>query len=325
MASSTVAAMPIEPAAPLLAAPRRHNTVGWQIASGIRRNPAAIISLVVLGMVTIAAIFATSLPFTYDHQDIRQRNSPPSQEHLLGTDQLGRDVLSRLAYGARVSMTVAVAATLLTLVIGVVVGSIAGYAGGRIDALIMRFVDAMYAFPDLLFVILVSALVRGQLSGEVTGWLVVASVIDRASSGLFPVFLSLGLTSWLTTARLVRAQLLSLKHREYVQASRGAGARSGFILRKHLLPNTLAPLIVAATLAVPNAILLEAGLSFIGLGVQPPTPSWGIMISDGVASLRSFPHLMLIPALMIGLTLLAFNVLGDALRDAVDPLLQRSR
>ena len=158
-----------------------------------------------------------------------------------------------------------------------------------------------------------------------TGWLVVASVLDRASSGLFPVFLSLGLTSWLTTARLVRAQLLSLKHREYVQASRGAGARSSFILRKHLLPNTLAPLIVAATLAVPNAILLEAGLSFIGLGVQPPTPSWGIMISDGVASLRSFPHLMLIPALMIGLTLLAFNVLGDALRDAVDPLLQRSR
>ena len=136
---------------------------------------------------------------------------------------------------------------------------------------------------------------------------------------------ALGLTSWLTTARLVRAQLLSLKHREYVQAARGAGASAGFIMRKHLLPNTLAPLIVAATLAVPNAILLEAGLSFIGLGVQPPTPSWGIMIADGVASLRSFPHLMLIPALTIGLTLLSFNVLGDALRDAVDPMLQRSR
>lgn len=325
MATSSVAAVPIEPAAPLLAAPRRHTTVGWQIVSSIRRNPAAIISLGVLLIVIIAAIFATSLPFTYDYQDLRQRNSPPSHEHLLGTDQLGRDVLSRLAYGARVSMTVAVAATLLTLIIGVVVGSIAGYAGGRTDGLIMRFVDAMYAFPDLLFVILVSALVRGQLSADVTGWLGVASVIDEASSGLFPVFLALGLTSWLTTARLVRAQLLSLKHREYVHASRGAGARSGFILRKHLLPNTLAPLIVAATLAIPNAILLEAGLSFIGLGVQPPTPSWGIMISDGVASLRSFPHLMLIPALTIGLTLLAFNVLGDALRDAVDPLLQRSR
>ena len=166
MASSTVAAIPIESAAPLLAAPRRHSSVGWQIASGIRRNPAAIISLVVLGIVTIAAIFATSLPFTYDHQDIRQRNSPPSQEHLLGTDQLGRDVLTRLAYGARVSMTVAVAATLLTLVIGVVVGSIAGYVGGRTDALIMRFVDAMYAFPDLLFVILVSALVRGHSAAK---------------------------------------------------------------------------------------------------------------------------------------------------------------
>ena len=325
MASSAVAAMAIEPAGTPRDAPRRHRGVGWQIVSGIRRNPAAIVSLIILLIVAAAALFATSLPYTYDHQDIRERNSPPSRAHLLGTDQLGRDVLSRLAYGARVSMTVAIAATVLTLTIGVVVGSIAGYAGGRIDALIMRFVDAMYAFPDLLFVILVSALVRGQLSGEVSGWLSVASVIDRASSGLFPVFLSLGLTSWLTTARLVRAQLLSLKHRDYVLASRGAGARGGFILRTHLLPNTLAPLIVAATLSIPNAILLEAGLSFIGLGVQPPTPSWGIMISDGVASLRSFPHLMLIPALTIGLTLLAFNVLGDALRDAVDPLLQRAR
>ena len=325
MASSAAAAVPVEPAAPLREAPRRRRALGWQIASGIRRNPAAVLSLVILSLVLIAAVFATSLPFTFDYQDLRQRNAPPSREHLLGTDQLGRDVLSRLAYGARVSMTVAVAATLLTLGIGVVVGAIAGYAGGRADALVMRFVDAMYAFPDLLFVILVSALVRGQLGGDVTGWLTVASFIDRASSGLFPVFLALGLTSWLTTARLVRGQLLSLKHQEYVTAARGAGACGGFILRKHLLPNTLAPLIVAGTLAIPNAILLEAGLSFIGLGVQPPTPSWGIMIADGVASLRSFPHLMLIPALAIGLTLLAFNVLGDALRDAVDPLLQRAR
>ena len=325
MASSAAVALPVEPASQALRPPRHHRSVARQIAAGIRGNPAAVLSLVILLVVLIAALFATALPFTYDYQDLRQRNAPPSREHLLGTDQLGRDVLSRLAYGARVSMTVAVAATVLTLVIGVVVGAVAGYAGGRVDALVMRFVDAMYAFPDLLFVILVSALVRGQLSGDLTGWQVAASAIDRASSGLFPVFLALGLTSWLTTARLVRGQLLSLKHQEYVTAARGAGARAGFILRKHLLPNTLAPLIVAGTLAIPNAILLEAGLSFIGLGVQPPTPSWGIMIADGVASLRSFPHLMLIPALTIGLTLLAFNVLGDALRDAVDPLLQRAR
>ncbi len=293
--------------------------------AGIRRNPAAIASLIVLAVVFLAAIFATSLPYSYDEQDYKARNAPPSREHLLGGDQLGRDVLSRLAYGARVSMTVAIAATLLTLVIGVIVGSVAGYAGGQIDSLIMRFVDSMYAFPDLLFVILVSALVRGQLGEDPTGLLAVAATLDRATSGLLPVFLALGLTSWLTTARLVRAQLLSLKHQEYVQASRGAGASAGFILRKHLLPNTLAPLIVAATLAIPNAILLEAGLSFIGLGVQPPTPSWGIMIADGVASLRSFPTLMLFPAITIGLTLLSFNVLGDALRDAVDPMLQQSR
>ena len=312
----------------LTATPRpepRRNSLGWQILRGIRHNPAAIASLIVLGVVILAAIFATALPYTYDAQDYKIRNAPPSAEHPLGGDQLGRDVLSRLAYGARVSMTVAFAATVLTLIIGVTVGSIAGYAGGQVDSLIMRFVDSMYAFPDLLFVILVSALLRGQIGDEPTGVVAAIAAVDKASSGLFPVFLALGLTSWLTTARLVRAQLLSLKHQDYVLASRGAGATPLYIMRNHLLPNTLAPLIVAATLAIPNAILLEAGLSFIGLGVQPPTPSWGIMIADGVASIRSFPWLMLAPALTIGLTLLSFNVLGDALRDAVDPLLQRSR
>jgi ABC-type dipeptide/oligopeptide/nickel transport system permease subunit len=183
----------------------------------------------------------------------------------------------------------------------------------------------MYAFPDLLFVILVSALVRGQVDKGGGGWLRPLTAVDEATNGLLPVFLALGLTSWLTTSRLVRAQVLALKNLEYVQASRGAGATGYHVISRHLLPNTIAPLIVAATLSIPNAILLEAGLSFIGLGVQPPMPSWGIMISDGVASIRSFPHLMLIPALTIGLSLLAFNVLGDALRDAVDPLLQRAR
>lgn len=304
--------------------PRRKG-LGWQIVRGIRHNPAAIVSLIVLTVVILAAIFATSLPYSYDGQDYKIRNAPPSSEHLLGGDQLGRDVFSRLAYGARVSMIVAFAATVLTLIIGITVGAIAGYAGGRVDSLIMRFVDSMYAFPDLLFVILVSALLRGQIGDEPAGVVAAIAAVDRASNGLFPVFLALGLTSWLTTARLVRAQLLSLKHQDYVLASRGSGATPSFIMRQHLLPNTLAPLIVAATLAIPNAILLEAGLSFIGLGVQPPTPSWGIMIADGVASIRSFPWLMLAPALTIGLTLLSFNVLGDALRDAVDPLLQRSR
>ena len=303
----------------------RRNTLAWQIVRGVRHNPAAIASLVILAIVILAAIFATALPHNYEEQNYRVRNASPSAEYLLGGDQLGRDVLSRLAYGARVSMTVAFAATLLTLVIGVTVGAIAGYAGGQVDSIIMRFVDSMYAFPDLLFVILVSALLRGQIGDEPTGVVAAIAAVDRASNGLFPVFLALGLTSWLTTARLVRAQLLSLKNQDYVLASRGSGATPSFIMRRHLLPNTLAPLIVAATLAIPNAILLEAGLSFIGLGVQPPTPSWGIMIADGVASIRSFPWLMLAPALTIGLTLLSFNVLGDALRDAVDPLLQRSR
>jgi len=299
--------------------------LAWQFARRVRRDPIAVTAAAIVIVVLVAAVAATSLRYSYAEQDLRHRSEQPSRNHLLGTDQLGRDVLARLAYGARVSLIVASAATTITLVIGVTVGATAGYAGGRIDAVLMRFVDAMYAFPDLLFVILVGSLIRGKVDEGADGLLRPVASLDHATNGLFPVFLALGLTSWLTTSRLVRAQMLALKTTEYVQASKGSGATGTHIIRRHLLPNTIAPLIVAGTLAIPNAILLEAGLSFIGLGVQPPMPSWGIMLSDGVASLRSFPHLMLFPAIAIGLTLLALNVLGDALRDAVDPLLQHTR
>jgi ABC-type dipeptide/oligopeptide/nickel transport system permease subunit len=243
--------------------------------------------------------------------------------HLLGTDHLGRDLLARLVYGARISLTVGLVAELIIIVIGTFVGAVAGYFGGLVESLIMRVVDALYAFPDLLLVIIVMSYVKAQLGGPVAGWLAPVAATNRAMGGLLGVFIALGLTSWLTTCRLVRGQVLSLKTREFVLASRALGARAARVIPVHLLPNTMGTILVAATLGVPNAILLEASLSFLGLGVDPPMPSWGLMISEGVAAVQSYPHVLVAPAVAIAVTLLAFNFLGDALRDALDPLMRR--
>jgi ABC-type dipeptide/oligopeptide/nickel transport system permease subunit len=205
------------------------------------------------------------------------------------------------------------------------IGMLAGYLGGLTDSLVMRFVDSMYAFPETLFAILIASLVKGQLAGQASGLLEPVAEIYRLSGGLLGVLLTLGLTCWLTTSRLVRSQVLSLKNAEYVLACRLAGATGWFIIRTHLLPNALPVILVAITFVVPNAILLEAGLSFLGVGVDPPTPSWGTMIASGVQSIQSYPHLLVAPALAIGATLLALNVVGDALRDLIDPALRGSR
>ena len=204
------------------------------------------------------------------------------------------------------------------------IGTISGYLGGMTDSLVMRFVDSMYAFPDTLFAILIAALVKGQLSGQAPPLLEPLAEAYRMSGGLLGVLLTLGLTCWLTTARLVRSQVLSLKSTEYVLACRLAGASDWFIIRTHLLPNAVPVILVAVTFVVPNAVLLEAGLSFIGVGVDPPTPSWGTMIASGVQSIQSYPHLLVAPAVAIGATLLALNVVGDALRDLFDPALRSS-
>ena len=295
-----------------------------RLSRGAGRNPALAVSIMYLMLLVVGAAIAPLLPYGPYVPDVMIRNAPPSLTHWLGTDEIGRDLFARLVYGARVSLVVAVTSSLIAVAIGILVGTIAGYVGGRTDSVIMRFVDSMYAFPDTLFAILIAALVKGQLGGQVTGILAPLAEAYRLSGGLLGVLLTLGLTCWLTTSRLVRSQILSLKNAEYVLAARLAGGSGWFIVRKHLLPNSVAPILVAITFVVPNAILLEAGLSFLGVGVDPPTPSWGTMIASGVQSIQSCPHLLVAPAFTIGATLLALNVVGDALRDFLDPALRES-
>jgi len=313
-----------------MTAPEVHGALTVQGAGGnhlvafVRYNPTLAISLVVLALVVMIALLSSLLPYDAYRQDVLHRNAPPSAAHWFGTDELGRDMAARLAVGARVSLIVAVTSTVIAIAIGVMIGIFSGYIGGLTDSIVMRFVDSMYAFPDTLFAILIASLVKGQLSGQATGFLEPLADAYRLSGGLLGVLLTLGLTCWLTTSRLVRSQVLSLKSAEYVLACRLAGASDWFIIRKHLLPNALPVILVAVTFVVPNAILLEAGLSFIGIGVDPPTPSWGTMIASGVQSIQSYPHLLIAPAVAIGATLLALNVVGDAIRDMIDPALRGS-
>ena len=303
-------------------ASRTDRSRGASLLTFVRRNPALAASMLLLALVVAAALLSPVLPYDAYRQDILHRNAPPSAAHWLGTDELGRDMAARLAVGARVSLIVALTSSLIALAIGVLIGMLAGYLGGVADSMIMRFIDSMYAFPETLFAILIASLVKGQLAGQGTGLMAPLSEAYRMSGGLLGVLLTLGFTCWLTTSRLVRSQVLSLKNTEYVLACRLAGASDAFIIRTHLLPNALPVILVAVTFVVPNAILLEAGLSFIGVGVDPPTPSWGTMIASGVQSIQSYPHLLVAPALAIGATLLALNIVGDALRDLIDPALR---
>lgn len=226
----------------------------------------------------------------------------PSGEHLLGTDELGRDVLTRLIYGARTSLMVGVFTQVIVLGIGLPIGAVAGAAGGMTDNLIMRFVDIIYAFPDLLLIILLRSILGGSI---------------------FMLFLAIGLVNWVNIARLVRGQTLSLKQRDFVTAARVFGGTGTYVTTRHLLPNSLGPVIVTVTFNIPRAIFTEAALAYIGIGVQPPTPSWGAMIRDGNNVIFAAPHLVLFPAIAIGILMLSFTFLGDGLRDALDPRLRR--
>lgn len=226
----------------------------------------------------------------------------PSAQHWMGTDELGRDLLARVIYGARLSIAIGVTIAGMAFIIGTTYGSIAGFYGGKIDTVMMRGVDIAYALPDLLVMILIGVLV---------------------GRGTIGILLSLGLVSWMGTARLVRAQLLQLQSEEFIDAARAAGRNTFDIIVKHMLPNAMGPIIVALTFTVPSAILSESTLSFIGLGLSPPACSWGTLASDGWRSLRTHPHLILFPSLFIFLTVLSFNQLGDGLRDALDPRTRR--
>ena len=313
-------------AAPEIALPGRGPTSLWADAwRRLLRNRAAVVGMCFIGLMLFVAIFADLLaPYPYWQQDITNQFQPPSREHLFGTDHLGRDVLSRLIYGARVSMAVGFIVQGIIVLIGVPVGAIAGYFGGKIDQLLMRFVDVMYSFPDLLLIIIVMTALRAATGQEnISGVLWLMARADDLFGGLLGVFIALGLTSWLTVARLVRGQVLSLKEREFVEAARAIGAGHFRIIRAHLVPNTLAPIIVAVTFGIPGAILTEAALSFIGLGVKPPMPSWGLMILDGYRAMRAYPHLLLFPAAALSLPVLSYNFFGDGLRDALDPWMKQ--
>jgi len=290
------------------------------------RNRAAVVSGIFVVIVVLVAIFADDgfiawtfdrpaqpllAPYGYKEVDFQNTRASPSLQrtadarfpHIMGTDKYGRDVFSRIIYGGRISIAVGVCGSLVILVFGLAYGAISGYLGGRADTLMMRFVDTMYAFPTLLFIILLMVIL-----GSTAGFAAIRNMV-----------LGIGLVSWMGMARMVRGQFLSLREKEFVEAARMIGARDVTIITRHLLPNSLGPIIVSFTLGIPNLIMFEATLSFIGLGVPPPFPSWGQMLNVGWRAIRANPHLILFPALMLSLTMLAFNFLGDGLRDALDP------
>jgi len=290
----------------------------WRDAWGrLRKNRLAILGLVLVFLLLFAGIFGPLIaPWPYQVQDLQAVFAggggplpPGSPNHVLGTDQLGRDLLSRLLDGARISVSVAFVVQLVILLIGVPIGALAGWFGGRLDNILMRFTDVIYAFPDLLFIILLSVAFRETFFGQ-------------ALDGLLLVFVAIGITSWVTVARLVRGQMLSLKETEFVEAARAIGVTDRRIVTRHLLPNAIGPVIVAVTLGIPGAILAEATLAYIGVGVQPPRASWGSLIAEGQKFIRSEPHLVLFPAIFIALALIGFTFLGDGLRDALDPKLK---
>jgi oligopeptide transport system permease protein len=259
----------------------------------------AVVGAIIIISIALASIIVPLIsPYEFDEQNLNAVLEGPSSTHLLGTDGLGRDVFTRLFYGARTSLAVGVFTQLIVLAIGLPIGALAGYAGGRVDNLLMRFVDIVYAFPDLLLIILIRAILGGSI---------------------YMIFLAIGLVAWVNVARLVRGQILTLKQRDFATAARAMGGSGPYITLRHLLPNSLGPVIVLVTFGVPRAIFAEAALSYIGIGVQPPTPSWGTMILDGYNNIFGAPYLVLFPAIAVGILMLAFTFLGDGLRDALDP------
>ena len=277
-----------------------NNSSLWQDA--IRRliqNRAAMIGGITILVLIILAIFAPWIaPYSYSYQNLDIGASPPSAEHLLGTDVLGRDLLSRLLYGARISLLVGFVATGVALVIGVSWGIVAGYFGGRVDSIMMRIVDVLYGLPFIIFIILLMVIFGRNI------WL---------------LFAAIGAVEWLTMARIVRAQVIGLKNQEFVQAAQVMGVSNFSMFRRHILPNILGPIAVYATLTIPQVMLLEAFLSVLGLGIQPPMSSWGTLIRYGVESMEEHYWLLIYPGLTFTITLFALNFFGDGLRDALDP------
>jgi oligopeptide transport system permease protein len=272
----------------------------WEDAwNRLKQNKLAMFGLCVVSfMVIIALITPWVAPYSYFEQNLDLGATGPSAAHWLGTDTLGRDLLTRIMYGSRISLMVGFLATAVALSIGVLWGTISGYFGGRVDAFMMRTVDILYALPFTIFIILLMV------------------VFGR---NILLLFMAIGAVEWLTMARIVRGQVLSIRRQEYVDAAITMGLAKRQIMLKHVIPNTLGTIIIYVTLTIPNVILLESFLSFLGLGVQPPQSSWGLLISYGVETMEEYPWLLIFPAVVLSLTLFSLNFLGDGLRDALDP------
>jgi oligopeptide transport system permease protein len=281
-------------------ASRRPESLWADAWKRLRRNKAAVASAIVLATIALVSALAPWLPFLQDPtvQDLALGAMPPSGAHWYGTDELGRDTLARVIHGGRISLLVGIVATAVSLIVGVSWGATSGYLGGKTDDFMMRVVDVLYSLPYIFLVIL---------------------LLVFFSRSLLMLFVALGLVQWLTMARIVRGQVLSLKAQNFVEAARALGASDAAIIFRHIVPNTLGPVIVYTTLTVPAIILQEAFLSFLGLGVQPPNASWGTLVADGAKLVALFPWLVVFPGLALSTTLLCFNFLGDGLRDALDP------
>lgn len=263
----------------------------------LRQNRLALFGGIVLACLTLACLFGPFFAQSYHAQNLDLGATAPSADHWLGTDTLGRDLLSRILYGGRISLMVGLVATFVALTIGVTYGAIAGYVGGKLDTVMMRVVDILYALPFTIFVILLMVFF---------------------GRNILLLFLAIGAVEWLTMARIVRGQILSIKKMEYIEAARSLGLSRRRIIFRHMLPNILGPIIVYTTLTIPAVMLLEAFLSFLGLGVQPPMSSWGSLIKDGAEKMEEFPWLLIFPGAIFSLTLFSLNFLGDGLRDALD-------
>ncbi|MBS1419757.1 MAG: ABC transporter permease [Clostridia bacterium] len=313
---------------------------------GVKRllkNRVATISLIIILIITLSAIFIPMFwPYQYDAMlgvnpgkpvDASFNNLAPFEygrtelkrieagervfPHVFGTDSSGRDYFIRVVYGTRISLAVGFFASIIVLIIGLTIGSIAGYCGGKVDLIIMRIVDIIYSLPDMLMVILLSSVLKVSLTPVIEG-----TVLAKIGSNIISLFIVFGVLYWVSMARLIRGQILSLREQEYVLASQAAGARGGWIIKKHLLPNCISVVIISTALQIPSAIFTESYLSFLGLGVNAPMPSLGSLASDALNGLTSYPFRLVIPAVVISLIVLSLNLFGDGLRDAFDPKLR---